>query len=104
MHRRKEEDRWGNDAHARPGNCAVARLGGEQVLAFNLETERLDPVVVFNRCAHEATIGGTPIETIDEGELSALVMQIGHPVKINLRSGYKPGRNGVTSLVVKASV
>ncbi len=100
--RRIKEGGEGRNAHARPGKCAVANLGEAPVFAFDLQREGLGPVVVFDLRVHEATMGGTPIETIDEGTLSATPLFPGHPVEIHLRGGHEPGRNGATSLVVQA--
>lgn len=104
MHRIKEDGGWGRDAHARPGNCAVAKLGEAPVVAFDLQRVALGPVVVFDRRVHEATTEGNTVETVDEGVLSAVALQPGDILEIGLRPGHQSGRNGVRSLVVQASI
>ena len=104
IHRRKEDGVIGNNAYTRPGETAVAILGGSHVFAFDSPRVGPVPVVVFEHDALVATQGGIPIETIDDGSLSAVALRLGHPVKINLRPGQQPGRNGVKSLVVHASI
>ena len=104
IQRRKEDGVWGNNAYARPGRDAVAILGDSHAFGFDSQRIGSVPVVVFQNEGLLATQGGIPIETIDEGELSAVPLLPGHAVEIHRRPGFPIGRNGVTSLVVQASM
>lgn len=103
IHRIKEDGGGGRDAHARPGNCALAKLGEKSVLAFDLSERGQLPVVVFDHTEHVAQ-RGDHVDILTEGNLSAVALQRGDTIEIGLRPGHQSGRNGVRTLMVQASI
>lgn len=103
IHRIKVDGGMGRDAHARPGRCALALLGENPVLAFDLSERGQFPVVVFDHTEHVAQRGEC-VDILAVGNLSAVALQPGDTIEIDLRPGHQSGRNGVRTLMVQASI